>query len=128
MMLRDRRVAEPIPLTPRELDVLDALREDRDHAGPGLDVPTVEVIAVTRWPEGVIRRLVDHGYQVGEMGGRYQLGHVEPGSTEAPAGGEPDHSRDASLSRTAGVRTGAGASVDPALPLFPADSYVRAAA
>jgi hypothetical protein len=90
MPVRDPGVA--IVLTLRELDVLAALREDRDSCGEGVPRETVASMAGTRWPEDVIRRLRAHRYVIGELGGRYELGHEEPvlsGSTGASVDGRP---------------------------------------
>ena len=77
-------------LTPRELDVLDALRADRDACGPGVTRADVSVIGETRWPGSVIARLVGHGYTVGVTGDwTYQLGHGEPVPARAPDVGRP---------------------------------------
>jgi hypothetical protein len=83
--------AAPMPLTPRELAVLEVLRADREACGDGVSRGEVAQIAQTRWPAGVVGRLVAHGFRVGELRGRYELGHEEPvlvaGSTGASDGG-----------------------------------------
>lgn len=76
MSRRDRNATTP--LTPRELAVLQALRDDREACGPGVDRADVALAGDTRWPEGVISRLIAYGYVVGEKDGHYELSHDEP--------------------------------------------------
>jgi hypothetical protein len=63
---------------PRDQPALDALRRDRDECGPGLTLSELAHLGTTWHPLGVIRRLNRAGYQLGEAGGLYQLGHEEP--------------------------------------------------
>jgi hypothetical protein len=74
-----------VSLTPRDLDVLEALREDRDSSGPGLSKARLEGAAQTRFLDSVLVRLRKHGYRIGIVGGLFQLGE-EP-DVESDRGG-----------------------------------------
>ncbi|HEY4452346.1 MAG TPA: hypothetical protein VGN13_12225 [Solirubrobacteraceae bacterium] len=58
---------------------LDALRHDRDTAGPGLSLAELAQATGRRHLKGFFARLHAEGYQLGETAtGRVQLGHAEP--------------------------------------------------
>lgn len=102
MTLRDRNVTELPPLSPGELDVLELLRADRDACGEG--VTTLEIAAVPgTYLERAVRRLVAHGYVVGEMDGRFRLGHDEPVASTGASGDEGPGLSSGSLGTASGV-------------------------
>lgn len=98
-----------VVLTLRDTDVLEALRADRDDCGKGIERAEIEHLAGTRFIEGVMRRLTLNGFVVGEMGGRYQLSHENPASTEASDDGRSHAAPPAAPDRTSGVSVEAGA-------------------
>jgi hypothetical protein len=61
-------------VSPRDLVVLDALRQDRDDCGPGLSKAVVEEVGATRFADGLIDRLCRQRYLIGVVGGLFQLG------------------------------------------------------
>lgn len=74
-----------VVLQQRDLDVLQALCEDRAECGPGVPRAELEQIAATRWLPRILRRLHNAGHLIGSVGTdeRYQL--LDPlQSTEAP--------------------------------------------
>lgn len=65
-------------LQQRDLDVLEALRQDRDECGDGVPLSEVARLGATRWPERVIRRLHSAGFVIGFEDECCRLGHNEP--------------------------------------------------
>jgi hypothetical protein len=68
----------PVTLQQRDVDVLDALRQDRDDCGEGVHLSEIARLGATRWPDRVIKRLRAHGFVIGLEEDRCQLGHNEP--------------------------------------------------
>ncbi|MCW3019357.1 MAG: hypothetical protein JWN10_1665 [Solirubrobacterales bacterium] len=65
-------------LQQRDLDVLEALRHDRDECGDGVEIKEVARLGATRWPDRVIKRLRAHGFVIGFEDDCCRLGHDEP--------------------------------------------------
>jgi hypothetical protein len=106
-----------VSLTPRDLDVLEALREDRDSSGPGLSKARLEGAAQTRFLDPVLVRLRKQGYRIGIVGGLFQLGE-EPACTEALPSGEQLISHEVGLPGLREDQAGGSASVHAIPTLF----------
>jgi hypothetical protein len=64
MSLRNQSVT----LQQRDLDVLEALCEDRAECGQGLTRAELEQVGGTRWPHRCLRRLREAGHRIASVG------------------------------------------------------------
>lgn len=111
MTLRDPRNIPP--LSAGDLAGLELLDADRDASGEGVTRAELELAIGTRWVSSFVKRASKHGrHVVIASNGRYQVGHDEPVSREAPASGRPGGSHDAGLPVPVLIQAGAGASLD----------------
>jgi hypothetical protein len=108
-------------MTPRDLAVLDALRQDRDDCGPGLSKAIVEEVGATRFADGLIDRLCRQRYPIGVVGGLFQLGEESDIERAADTAALPTTADEGILVR--GASSSVSGSLDATQPtLFPSGS------
>jgi hypothetical protein len=124
------------PLQQRDVDVLEALCEDRAECGQGLTRAELEQVGGTRWPHHCLRRLREAGHRIasvgtGEEGERWQLLDPEVERSVSERRAAADQGSGPAPGRAVITQAGADAPLSPGklFELPPAPHYdVRAAA